>query len=479
MNNLSEEEQKRLIAKKTAIDNLIDFGIVIDPNYKVNWHHELIASKLQEAYEKVKRGERARIILEIPPRHGKSNLASIKFPAWVLGKDPDFPIIITSYAYDLASDFGLETRDLMDSNNYQAIFNTRLRADAKAKAKWLTQKGGGYTAAGIGGPITGKGFKIGIIDDPLKNREDADSEVIREKQWKWYRSTFLTREEGNGAIILIMTRWHDGDLVGRILQKQKEDGIYDWEIIKLPAIAEKDEEQRKKGEALWPWKFPISILNKRKIDLGPYEFSALYQQNPIDTESAEFKREWFKSRSFEEVLKLNTRRFITIDPAWAMRDKSDFIGITINYVDKENNWNLRAFRVKMDSMELINLMFKLHDEVKEEKFGIEEGAYNTAIKPFLEEEMRKRNKFLIIEELKHMGHAKNMRIRGLIPRYSSGSIYHIEGECGDLEGELVRFPKGINDDTADSTAYQNQVAQKPDPEEDGEDIGLYSNQEFE
>lgn len=367
----------------------------------------------------------------------------------------------------------------MNSNNYQAIFDTRLRADAKAKAKWLTQKKGGYMATGIGGPITGKGFNIGIIDDPIKNREEADSEVIREKQWKWYRSTFLTREEGNGAIVVIMTRWHDDDLVGRILQQQKEEGSNEWEVIKILAIAEEDEKHRKKGEALWPWRFPLEILNQRKKDLGPYEWSSLYQQDPVDVEHVEFKKEWFKTRSFEEVLKLNTRRFVTIDPAWAMRDKSDFIGVTINYVDKENTWNFRSFRVKMDSKELINLMFKLHDEVKPEKFGIEEGAYEMAIKPFMEDEMRKRGKFLTVEPLKHKGHAKNMRIRGLIPRYSSGSVYHIEGECGDLEEEAVRFPKGVNDDTLDSAAYQNQIAERPEPEVEGEETGLYGEQDFE
>lgn len=397
----------------------------------------------------------------------------------MLGKDPSFPIILTSYAHDLASDFGLETRDLMDSKNYQAVFDTRLRADAKAKAKWLTHEKGGYTATGIGGPITGKGFRIGIIDDPLKNREDADSEVIREKQWKWFRSTFLTREEGNGAIILILTRWHDDDLAGRILKQQEQEGTNEWELIRMTAIAEEDEPNRKKGEALWPWKFPISILNKRKTDLGPYEWSALYQQNPVDSEHAEFKKEWFKSRTFEEVLKLETRKFVTIDPAWAMRDKSDYIGVTINYVDKENTWNLRSFRVKMDSKELVNLMFKLHDEVKPEKFGIEEGAYEMAIKPFMEDEMRKRGKFLTIEPLKHKGHAKNMRIRGMIPRYSSGSIYHIENECGDLEEELVRFPKGTNDDTADSAAYQNQIADKPSPDSKDDEEGIYEEQNFE
>jgi len=441
-----------------AREKLIDFAIATDKSYKVGWHHEVIASKLQEAYQKVIRGERARIILEIPPRHGKSELASIKFPAWVLGKSPEFPVILTSYAQDLAVDFGSATRDLMNSASYQAIFKTRLKSDSKAKAKWNTEEGGGYVAAGVGGPITGKGFKIGIVDDSFKNREEADSETIRESRWKWYRSTFITREDGNGAIIVIATRWHDGDLIGKILASPTAG---DWEVIKMPAIAEEDETYRKQGDALWPYRFPLEVLNKRKADMGPYEFSSQFQQNPVDEASREFKQHWFKSRSLEEVLKLSTRRFVTIDAAWALKDKSDFIGIAINYVDNENNWNLNAYHVKCNSMELIKLMFKINEDVQPEKFGIEEGAYERAIKPFLDDEMKKRGKFFEVMTLKHEGQAKPIRIRGLIPRYSSGSIYHLDKQCADLELEAARFPKGIHDDTLDAVAYQLQVAEAP------------------
>jgi len=443
---------------------LIKFAIATDKNYQANWHHEVIADKLQEAYEKVLRGERARIILEMPPRHGKSELATIKFPAWILGKDPDFPIMVVSYAQEKANDFGLDTKDLMNSQNYQAIFKTRLRADTQARAKWLTEQKGGYTAVGVGGAITGSGFKIGIIDDPLKNREEADSEIVEESIWKWYRSTFLTREEGNGAIIVIMTRWHDNDLVGRILRSEN---AKDWEVVKFPAIAEEDEEYRKKGEVLWPDRFPLDILLNKKKDLGTYEWSALYQQNPVDEETREFKQEWFKYRSLDEVLKLDTRRFVTIDPASALRDKSDFIGVCINYLDTENRWNLATYKLKVNSMELIRFMFKLNSEIKPERFGIEQGAYRDAIKPFLEEEMRKRNEFFEVVELKHHQQNKVLRIRGLIPRYSSGSVYHIDKMCLDLEEEMARFPKGVNDDVVDATAYQNQIVEEVNKRNEG------------
>ena len=284
--------------------------------------------------------------------------------------------------------------------------------------------------------------------------------TLRESIWKWYTGTFLTREEGNGAIIVIATRWHDDDLIGRILLSED---AKEWEVIKFPAIAENDEEFRKKGEALWPYRFPLEILEKRKRDVGPYEWAAQFQQNPVDVESQEFSKEWYHYRTWQDIGNLECRRFVTIDPASAMKDKSDYIGITDNYVDRENKWNFKSFRIRANSMELIRLMFKMDSEglMPAEKIGIEQGAYKDAIKPFLDEEMTKRNHFFEIVELKHEQTQKNTRIRGLVPRYASGSIFHIEGECSDLEEEQVRFPKGLLDDTLDSAAYQLQIAEAP------------------
>lgn len=431
---------------------------MVDAKYTINWHHRLIADKLQKAYEKVKRGEKCRIMLMMPPRHGKSELATIKFPAWVLGQSPGMSVIACSYSQELATDFGQSTRDLMNSNNYQAVFGTRLRQDSQAKANWLTDGGGRYLAVGIGGGITGKGFNIGIVDDPFKNREEADSEVVRESVWKWYRSTFLTREEGNGAIILILTRWHDDDLIGRILRSE---GADEWEIVKLQAIAEQDEPLRNAGEALWPAKFPLETLEARKRDIGPYEWSSLYQQDPVDEESREFHSHWFLPRGLEEVIRLHTRRFLTIDPASAMRDKSDFIGAVLNFVDRENKWSFMAWKLKLNAPDLIDFMFKVYADYRYEKVGIEEGVYNQVLKPFLEAEMRKRNTYLTVVELKHSQQEKALRIRGLVPRYSSQSVYHIDGMCSELEEELLRFPKGVHDDVADAAAYQLQIANAP------------------
>jgi len=399
------------------------------------------------------------------PTHN-SQIATQNFPAWVLGKHPDWPVMVGSYSGELAVGFGQQTRDIMLSQQYQDIFTTRLKADTKAKGKWATDEGGSYTAAGAGGVFTGLGFKIGIVDDPFKNREEAESQTIRDSRWNWYKSTFYTRQRGNTAIIVINTRWHTDDLVGRLINKQEEDlknGVenYDkWEVIKFEAIATKDEKNRKRGEALWPERFPIEKLRKTENTLGPYEFSALYQQEPITSENQEFKQNWVKKRTITEVDALDTRKFATIDPG-GKELENDYTGIVRNYVDREGKWNIRAMRVHIDSKELIDHIFTLYGEGFE-KIGIEETVYLKALKPFFDDECIKRGRYPNIVPLKHNTTQKEVRIRGLIPRYSVGAIFHIEGYCADLETEMFVFPKGSHDDTIDALAMQNEIAEAPD-----------------
>src|SRR3990167_4589174 len=254
--SVSDEELKHVIAKKTAQEYLQGFCKFTQENYERNWHHKLLLDKLEEVYWRVARGESPRLIIEMPPRHGKSEACSIKFPAWVLGKNPTWPIVVGSYGADLSEKFGRETKDLLCSAKYRELFpNILLRDDSAAKANWALRLGGSYRAVGVGGALTGTGFKIGLVDDPFKNREEAESAVYRDKVWNWFTSTFYTRQEGNAAIIVIMTRWHKNDLVGRLLDLQasnKKEGATDydeWEVISFPAIAERDEEYRKIGRA--------------------------------------------------------------------------------------------------------------------------------------------------------------------------------------------------------------------------------------
>ena len=447
------------LVRQQARDSLIDFAIATDPNFEVNWHLEVIAKELEHV-EKYGDRDYKILLVSVPPRHGKSTICSINFPAWYLGKNPDREIITASYSGELAQDFGANTRTLVDSAEYRNVFDLKLKEDERSKAKWKTHKGGSYTSVGVGGAITGRGANVLLIDDPLKNREEADSEVTRRSVWSWFTSTAYTRLEPNAVIVIILTRWHMDDLTGRILAHPELSKR--CKIILFPAIAEKQEEFRGIGEALWPMRYPMEVLMDIKATIGPYDWQSLYQQTPILSENQEFKNEWIKTATHQEVDAMDTRNFLTIDTAMSKINVSDSTGFTLNRVSKENKWYLKSWKAKLNPEELVNTIFNLYETTKPriEKIGIEKTTYTVGLKPYLDNEQRKRNLHLPIVELKHNQVNKIVRIRGLIPRYSAGSIYHIVGECRELEEEMLTFPVGRFDDCLDSLAYMLQIAEK-------------------
>ena len=449
------------LLREAARRRLLNLCNLTDERYQVSWHHEEIAAALEAAVHSVERGQRARIILELPPRHGKSEEASIKFPAWVLGLHPDWPIIEASYSAELAEDFGMKTRDVMGDERYRAVFETRLRADTQARGRWLTEQGGGYTATGVGGSITGRGFKIGIIDDPLKNREEAESQTIREKVWNWYTSTFYTRQEGYGAIVVICTRWHMDDLVGRLLDQQAKAeaaGLKDydrWTVIRFPAIAEEDEPHRRAGEPLWPEKFTLDNLNTIRNTVGVYDWASLYQQNPILAENAEFRQEWFRYYEEADLRGKALRYTTTVDLAISKDNNAD--NTVVRTVAKEPsspNWYLAEESAgHLDPLQTIDAVFYHQQKYRSEVY-LETVAYQKSLKYFLEEEMRKRQVYFTVNELKRNTEtSKELRVRGLIPLYKAGVIFHRRSDV-ELERELLQFPRGRHDDRADALASQ-------------------------
>lgn len=465
LENLSKEEQFDAYVREVALEKLVAYCVAIDQKYEITWHVELIAKKLEEILARVLEGKSSRLILELPPRHGKSELATVKFPTWVLASHPEIPVIVSSYSAELAEDFGRKARDAMREPNYQALSKTRLRADTAAVGKWLTEEGGGYTATGVGGSITGRGFKIGIIDDPIKNREEADSQVYRDKIWNWFTSTFYTRQDGNGAIILILTRWHLDDLAGRLIEKQKYDkeaGLKDdgWEVIKFPAIAEKDEEFRKKGEPLWPQRFSLENLENIKNTIGDYDWESLYQQEPISSALQEFKREWFKYFEEQDLRNLKLAYTTTVDLAISPDQKANKTVVrTVGKVPDDPRWFLidRSAGI-MDPLQTIDAIF-YHYERYRSKVFVETVGYQRALKYFLEEEMRKRQTYFNINELKrNTSTSKEIRIRGLVPLYKAGVIYHRRSDV-ELEKQLLTFPQGREDDEVDALASQLEAIQ--------------------
>ncbi len=320
-----EERRRREKARK----NFLAFCTYVDAKFQAARHVRLLAEKLQQVALYIASGGAmgiGRLMILMPPRHGKTRMASQLFPAFVLGLLPDTRIILTSYSADLAVRNSRAVRDTVNSTAYQALFGTLAKgrpavmvsSDSHSGQAWdLAQPyRGGVVAAGVGGGITGLGAHLLVVDDPFKNREEAESASRRELVDGWYRSSALTRLEENGAVVLFHTRWHPDDLAGRLIRRMAEDpGADQWEIVFLPALAleayaEDEDRQREMmldgvfvaredplgrapGEALWPEKFPVEILESRRTNLGSYDWSALYQQMPYLREGGFFRREWF------------------------------------------------------------------------------------------------------------------------------------------------------------------------------------------
>jgi predicted phage terminase large subunit-like protein len=283
-----EAAKMELHRRKTARDDLLAFTTFTMPEYKIGPHHQLIADKLQE----LERGRIKRLIISTPPRHGKSELTSTRFPAWYLGRHPGRQIITASYGAKLAQDFGRKVRNIVASPEFGVLFpGIGVSADSAARDVWHTTEGGVYVSVGVDGPATGKGAHLALIDDPIKDRQEGESEVVRETVWNWYRSVLRTRLMPGGAIALIMTRWHPDDLAGRLIADMLAGTGERWDILNLPAIAvaEDDPLGRTPGEALWPGAYPLAELNALRAAVGEREWASLYQGNPTLGEGGLFK----------------------------------------------------------------------------------------------------------------------------------------------------------------------------------------------
>ena len=272
-------EQK--LARAAVSASLVALARFTFRGYVPSWHHYRIARELEEA----SRTPNARLIIAMPPRHGKTELASIRFAPWLLANRPQAHVIAATYAQDFADDLGRKARGVMASSVYRSLFPyAQLSGDNRAVSRWQTVSGGSYYAVGVGGALTGRGADVLLIDDPHKNRAEAESKVSRDTVWDWFRSTAYTRLEKGGSAVIIMTRWHEDDLVGRCLASGEP-----WRVLSLPAIAEHDEPERKAGEALWPDKYPVEALERIRTTVGEREWAALYQQRPAPIEGALFK----------------------------------------------------------------------------------------------------------------------------------------------------------------------------------------------
>lgn len=438
---------KELLARQDASQSLIKFTEYTNPAYRPAPHHTRIA----EALEAVARGDIDRLMVFMPPRHGKSELASRRFPAWYLGQYPHNQIIAASYNSDLASDFGREVRNIVDSPLYGNVFDTRLAADSKAANRWHTDSGGSYVTAGVGTAITGRGAHVALIDDPFKDREEADSQVMRDKVWNWYTSTLYTRLMPKGAIVLIQTRWHDDDLAGRLLNAKGDS----WHVLELPALDN--------GTALWPEWYPAEVLERVRAAIGERDWSALYQQKPVPDEGTYFKREWF--HWYDEAPK-HLRLYGASD--YAVTDGGgDYTEHGIFGTDPDDNIYVApndgwwSGQTAADAW--IDAKCDLILTHKPLLWGGEAGPIRKAVEPFMVKRMRERKAFCHIEWLASI-RDKPTRARSFQARASMGKVYLPNTDIGRrLLEQLLRFPAGTYDDAVDVCALFGQMLDQTIP----------------
>ena len=444
---LHDQKEIYRIGQLRSKDDFMMFSIHTDRKYVPNWHHKILSDALMD----VESGKIDRLLVTMPPRHGKSELCSIKFPAWYMGRNPDKQIICASYSGDLALDFGRKCRNLVRE---QDVFDVRLAEDSKSAGAWNTDRGGQYVAIGVGGVCSGRGAHVLLIDDPIKNREEAESIVIRNKVWDWYTSTAYSRLEERGAIIIVQTMWQSDDLAGRLLAGTGDKFVH----INFPAIAEEDEEYRKTGDALWPAKYPIDVLNRIKDNVGVYDWSALFQQKPVSREAQEFKEEWIR---YYDTCAEKMSVFITVDPAISKKDSAcDSVIMVCGVTEGHDIYVLDYIAEKLNPSELLDEIFNLSKLYSPDIVGIESIAYQKALCHFLEIRMEKENLWLNNIEIKSSGE-KETRIRGLIPYFRHGKVFIKKGMT-KLAEQLFSFPNAKLVDVIDALSMQLEIIYRPD-----------------
>jgi predicted phage terminase large subunit-like protein len=440
------EQVKDLESKELAKNSLVGYAKFQMENYLSPPHIKLLASKL----EAVERGDIRRLAIFMPPRHGKSILTSEFFPAWYMGRNPDKYIICSTYAQDLADDFGRKVRNQLQDKRYTDIFpDAELSTDSSSMRRFNTTKGGVYYAVGAGSAITGRGAHLLLIDDPIKGREEADSAAMRKNLLDWYRATAYTRLMPNGSVILIQTRWHEDDLAGWIL---KETGHEGWDVIEFPAILNERAAgmlDLEEGDPLWKESYPIERLEEIKKTIGTREWSSLYAQKPSVEEGNIIKRWWWKTWTRENPPEMD---YIlqSWDTAYTVTETSDYSACTTwGVFSGEGGYNLYlidSFREKLTFPELKNQAIHLYNELQPDLVLVEAKASGWSL---VQELMRTG---IPITPFNPKKMDKLARVHSVAPLFEGGRIWAPDtDESADVMNQFAMFPNTKHDDLVDST----------------------------
>jgi len=451
-------EEKR---KESAIRNdFMSFVKYVWPDFIEGSHHKIMAEK----FNKVARGELKRVIINMAPRHTKSEFSSYLLPSWMIGKNPKLKIIQATHTTELAVRFGRKAKHLIDSEEYQKIYPTKLREDSKAAGRWETNEGGEYFAAGVGGSITGRGADLLIIDDP-HSEQDALNVNALDRTWEWYTSGPRQRLQPGGIIVVVMTRWNMKDLTGRLINAQKETKADQWEVIEFPAILPNN-------KPVWPEYWKLEELESVKASLAIGKWNAQYQQNPTAEEGSIIKREWWNL--WEKDLPPLYHVIQSYDTAFLKKETADFSAITtwgVFYPTEDSGPNLILLDVVKDRFEfpeLRRVALEQYNYWKPESVIVEGKASGMP----LTFELRKQG-IPVINYTPSRGNDKHARVNAVAPLFESGQIWATDDKfTEEVIEECAAFPYGDHDDLVDSMTQavmrfrQGGFIEHPDDEDD-------------
>jgi predicted phage terminase large subunit-like protein len=464
-----QQAAERESLRRAAPASLISFTEFTFARYEAASIHRQIAQQL----ERVERGEIDRLMLLVPPRHSKSELASRRFPAWYMGKHPERHFISASASATLAEDFGRDVRNLIAGPEYAQMFDTRLAEDSQARGRWTTSEGGSYFACGVGGDLMGRGAHVVLIDDPFGSMRDARSEQQRKEVHSWYTGTVYNRLEKNGAIVLINHRMHQDDLSGRLLAQQAAGGDK-WEVVELKAVSPD-------GVALWPEKFDANALARIKANITAHDWSALYLQAPAADEGLYFKEEWL--RKVADDLPTAMNHYGASDLA-VSADKGDYTVHVVIGVDHKNRmWLVDLWRKQASSGVWAEAYCSLVKRWKPNFWAHERTSIISAAGPFLEQLSRERQAWTNVEMFPTRGD-KGARCQSIRGRMELSGLY-VKANAPwltDLVPELLAFPHGRHDDQVDALGlagqlldlvYKAHAPAKPEKDENSTGYQLY------
>ena len=427
--------------KETCQNSFLSFVRAMWPDFITGRHHEIIAEKL----ERVARGELKRLIINMPPRHTKSEFASFLFPAWMMGRDPRMKIIQATHTTELAVNFGRKVKNLLEQDDFHDVFpDVKLAADSKASGRWDTNRGGMYYAVGVGSNLAGRGGDLVVIDDP-HSEQTAMSVSGFDDAWDWYTGGPRQRLQPGGSIVLVQTRWSEKDLTGQLVRAQAKDPLADqWEIVELPAIFED-------GKPCWPEYWSLDDLTAVKASIPPSKWNAQYQQNPTGEENAIIKREWWMRWDREKVPQL---QFViqSYDTAFSKRETSDYSAITtwgVFYPDEGGTPALILLDSKKgrwDFPELKGIALDQYRYWDPDTVIVEAKASGLP----LTHELRNMG-IPVVNFTPSKGNDKVTRVHSVSPLFEAGMVWVPDETFADeLIEEVAAFPNGEYDDLVDS-----------------------------